>query len=55
MFSKLESLGGKHRSYDLSMMVIIILSSLVVNGGLEMPNYGGIKVLKPINTCLFFS
>ena len=26
-----------------------------VNGGLEMPNYGGIKVLKPINTCLFFS
>ncbi len=28
---------------------------IVVNGGLEMPNYGGIEVLKPINTCLFFS
>jgi hypothetical protein len=27
----------------------------IVNGGLEMPNYDGIKVLKPINTCLFFS
>jgi hypothetical protein len=36
-----------------SFQAMAALSS--VNGGLEMPNYGGIKVLEPINTCPFFS
>jgi hypothetical protein len=36
MFIKLESLGGKHRSYCMSIMVIIILSSLTSLCGLSL-------------------
>ncbi len=40
---------------EMDLNDIARCTSLSVNGGLEMPNYGGIEVLKPINTCLFFS